>query len=151
METFFALLAFCAGNSPINGEFLVQRPVTRSFDVFFDLHLNKRLSKQPKRWWFETPLRPLWRNCNVFVSSRMTFIIDICWYLILNLWKCHPVTVTCKLLWGERKQGHWWTLNISSSNIWRKLTHCCRSLSHVCNMTRSLWTSRWFISSPLIS
>ena len=24
----------------------VQRPVTRSFDVFFDLRLNKRLSKQ---------------------------------------------------------------------------------------------------------
>ena len=29
------------------GEFPTQRPVTRSFDVFFDLRLNKRLSKQP--------------------------------------------------------------------------------------------------------
>ena len=28
------------------GEFPTQRPVTRSFEVFFDLHLNKRLSKQ---------------------------------------------------------------------------------------------------------
>ena len=45
METFSALLAICAGNSPVTGEFLTQRPVTRSFDVFFDLHLNKRLSK----------------------------------------------------------------------------------------------------------
>ena len=34
METFFALLAFCVGNSPVTGEFLSQRPVTRSFDVF---------------------------------------------------------------------------------------------------------------------
>ena len=34
------------GNSPITGEFLTQRPVTRSVDVFFDLHMNKRLSKQ---------------------------------------------------------------------------------------------------------
>ena len=38
METFFALLAICAGNSPVTGEFPSQRPMTRSFDVFFDLH-----------------------------------------------------------------------------------------------------------------
>ena len=43
METFSALLAICAGNSPVPGEFPAQRPVTRSFDVFFDLRLNKRL------------------------------------------------------------------------------------------------------------
>ena len=45
METFSALLAICAGNSPVTGEFPAQRPVTRNFDVFFDLRLNKRLSK----------------------------------------------------------------------------------------------------------
>ena len=39
METFSALLALCAGNSPISGEFPAQRPVMRSFDVFFDLSL----------------------------------------------------------------------------------------------------------------
>ena len=46
MEIFSALLAFCAGNSPVPGEFHAQRPVTRSFDVIFDLRLNKRLNKQ---------------------------------------------------------------------------------------------------------
>ena len=46
METFSALLAICAGNSPVPGEFPAQRPVTRSFDIFFDVRLNKRLSKQ---------------------------------------------------------------------------------------------------------
>ena len=46
METFSVLLAICGGNSPVTGEFPAQRPVTRSFDVFFDLRLNKRLSKQ---------------------------------------------------------------------------------------------------------
>ena len=46
-------------------EFLAQRPVTRSFDVFFDLRLNKRLSKQPWGWWFEMPSWSLWRHCNV--------------------------------------------------------------------------------------
>ena len=46
METFSALLAICAGNSPAPGEFPAQKQVTRSFDVFFDLRLNKRFSKQ---------------------------------------------------------------------------------------------------------
>ena len=55
METFSALLAICAGNSPVTDEFPAQRPVTRSFDVFFDLHPNKWLSKQSWGWWFETP------------------------------------------------------------------------------------------------
>ena len=65
METFSALLALCAGNSPVTGEFPAQGPVTRSFDVFFDLLLNIWLSKQAWGWWFETPWRPLWRHCNV--------------------------------------------------------------------------------------
>ena len=60
METFPALLAICAGNSPVPA----QRPVKRSFDVFFDLRLNKRLSKQSWSWWFETLSRPLWRHRN---------------------------------------------------------------------------------------
>ena len=64
METFSALLAICAGNSPVPGEFPAQRPVTLSFDVFFDLRLNKRLSKQSWGWWFKTLSRPLWRHSN---------------------------------------------------------------------------------------
>ena len=47
------------------GEFPAQRPVTRSLDVFFDLRLNKRLSKQPRGWWFETSSWSLWCHCNV--------------------------------------------------------------------------------------
>ena len=49
------------GNSPPPSS---QRVVTRSFDVFFDLCLNKRLSKLSRRRWFETPWRSLWRHCN---------------------------------------------------------------------------------------
>ena len=60
METFSGLLALCAGNSPVSGEFPTQRPVTRSFDVFFDLRLIKRLSKHSRCWWFETLSLPLW-------------------------------------------------------------------------------------------
>ena len=64
-EAFSALLAICAGNSPVTDEFPAQRPVTRSFDVLFDLHLNKRLSKEWRGWWYETPSRPLCRHYNV--------------------------------------------------------------------------------------
>ena len=60
METFSALL--------VPGEFPAQRPVTRSFDVFLGLHLNKRLNKQSWGWWFETLSRPLWRHSNGFTS-----------------------------------------------------------------------------------
>ena len=72
METFSVLLALCAGNSPVTGEFPAQRPVTRSFGVFFDLRLNKRLSNNRNAgdlrrhhahhditlWFSKTKLRP---------------------------------------------------------------------------------------------
>ena len=70
METFSALLAICAGNSPVSGELPAQRPVTQSFDVFFDLCPNKRLSKQPWGWWFETPSVSLWRHSNGPLDNR---------------------------------------------------------------------------------
>ena len=69
MEIFSALLAICAGNSPVPGEFPAQRPVTWSFDVSFDLCLDKRLSKQSWGWWFETLSCPLWRHCNGSLST----------------------------------------------------------------------------------
>ena len=72
----FRVTGFCvgnspvtAGNSPVNDEFPLHRPVTWSFHVFFDLCLNKRLSKQSRRWWVETPSRSLWRHCNVVPNS----------------------------------------------------------------------------------
>ena len=71
METFSALLAICAGNSPVTSEFPAQRSVTRSFVVFFDLSLNERLSKQSWGCWLETPSRPLWRHSNVIHRSAI--------------------------------------------------------------------------------
>ena len=73
METFSALLGICARNSPVTGEFPAQRPVTQSFDAFFDLRLNKRLSKQSWGWWLETPSRPLWRHHNALSDQRYTY------------------------------------------------------------------------------
>ena len=66
METFSALLAICAGNSPVTDEFPSQRPVTRGFDVSLICALNKWSSKQSWGWWFQTSSRSLWRHCNVY-------------------------------------------------------------------------------------
>ena len=57
------------------GEFPAQRPVTRSFDVFFDRRLNRRLSKQPWGWWFETPSWSLWRHRNVTTVHRRSVMV----------------------------------------------------------------------------
>ena len=68
METFSMLLSIRAGNSPVPGEF------TKARDAelwCFDLHLKKWLSKQWWGWWFETPVRPLWRHCNEVCHIRV--------------------------------------------------------------------------------
>ena len=71
---FSALLALCAENSPVTGEFPSQRPVTRGCD----LHPNKRPNKQQRRKWFETPSNSLWRHCNVLtVGWRMNTDLSV--------------------------------------------------------------------------
>ena len=95
METFSALLAICAGNSPVTGEFPAQRPVTRSFDAFFDLHLNKRLSKQSWGWWFETLSHPLLRHCNDMNSRKHSIPRPYGWAMGCLLW-----------FFGERSSYH---------------------------------------------
>ena len=126
METFSALLAICAGNSPVPGEFPAQRPVTRSFDVFFDLVLNKRLCKWSWGWWFEVQLRPLWLHCNDFTllvlklhHTKITRSIPwllMGWLLDSPGWisanvvltvsdKQLPVPYQC---WEMRENTNWW-------------------------------------------
>ena len=87
LETYSTLLAICAGILAVAGEFPSQRPVAWSFDVFFDLRLNKRLSKPSRWWWFETPSYPLWRYCNVTVFRRLfkfDFLYQSCYIFIHN-------------------------------------------------------------------
>ena len=91
METFSALLTLCEGNSLVTGEFSSQRPVTRSFDVFFDLPLNKQLSKQSWGWWFETPWRSLWPHCNVPFDA-------------VGIW-CHEDVCGLQSIFDEKRFG----------------------------------------------
>ena len=122
METFSALLALCARNSPVTGEFPAQRPVTRSFDVFFGLRLNKRLSQQSWSWWFETPSCPLWRHCNVNVAwlhLAFTKMSSIQWLKISSprhgyIDKCYEIHALvvrrAGLLWSQQDFEWRWSV-----------------------------------------
>ena len=68
---------FYEGNSPVTGEIPSQSPVTQSFDVFFDLRLNKWLSKQSKHRWFEMPPRSLWHHCNGERPKMWTYVVGV--------------------------------------------------------------------------
>ena len=78
METFSALLAICAGNSPVPGEFPGQRPVTQSFDVFFDLRLNNGWVNNREAG----DLRRCRAHYDVIVMLQKMHIILLCFYWI---------------------------------------------------------------------
>ena len=111
MATFSASLALCRGNSPVAGEFPAQRPVTRSFNVFFDLHQIKRLNKHSRGWWFDTLSRPLWRHCNEFQDHSlrlrhmgvMAFQITASLILDIVMWMTHHHS-RCKIDTMRNKQ-----------------------------------------------
>ena len=115
MGTFSALLALCAGNSP-------QRPVTQSFDAFFDLEPNKWLSNQWWDWWFETPSSLLWRHCNVHwkcwhCDSHFTRVTE-------SNWK-YASRSACNGLVPKRRQAVTWTNDDPVS--WRHIMSLCHN------------------------
>ena len=96
MEIICALLSLCAGNSPGTGEFSSQRPVTRNFDVSFDLRPNKWLSKQPRCRWFETPSRSLWRHCSDLLPKIPSSRRRVC----ILIWPANVITLLARALNG---------------------------------------------------
>ena len=105
MENFSALL--------VPGEFPAQKPVTQSFDVFFDLRQNKRLSKQSWGWWSETPSSSLWRHRNDIIWRRYAkflhqydtavwwvlaeLSLEICLSLLVCVWLGNIIKGPCYL------------------------------------------------------
>ena len=90
IETFSALLDFCTWKSSVTGEFPTQKPVTRRFDVFFDLRLNEGLSKQSWDWWFETPSTPLWRHSNGYFDLQAIFKSWLIPNILSHTWVRYP-------------------------------------------------------------
>ena len=85
-----------------------QRPVTRSFDDFLDLLLNKRLSKQSWGWWFETLPRSLWRHCN---ELRKSLLMEQVSRNYPSQW-CHTY-MAHKMGWLIGPWGNWLQSQIS--------------------------------------
>ena len=96
-----ALLAICAGNSPVPVNSPHKGQWRGAFDVLFDLRLNKRLSKQSWGWWFETQSCPLWRQCNdsstwllTMKNTHQTTTKET--WISITLWQ------GCEVLWLKR-------------------------------------------------
>ena len=100
MEISSALLALCAGNSPVTGEFRSQRPVTQSFDVFFDLRLNKLLSKQSWSWWLGhhrahyDVIVMVW--CLLTYKNWSTLVHIMAWRLFAARLLPRPMRINCE-------------------------------------------------------
>ena len=94
-------------------EFISQRPVARRFDVFSDLRLNKRLSKQSRRRWFETSSRTSWCHCNDTCALNQILICT----LVTGPFFC--------VLYAQRAQMHFKDIlktslqDWSSRRVWR--------------------------------
>ena len=115
------------------GEFPTQRPVTRSFDVCFDLRLNNQLSKQPWGWWFETPSWSLWRHCNGCTSFANWYhqiernhgaFGKMLYTFVFNTTRNSYLTTTPRFLWYQI-----WRPKVV---IWRK--ECRKCWSHILNL-----------------
>ena len=124
METFSALLAICAGNSQVSGEFPAQRPVTRSFDVFFDQRPNKRLWG----WQFdsETHSSPLWRHsneqdgCDYWTTHALKLLKHKRKYRQLTIFSSPIATRVDIIIWSHELTSYWCYLNGT-------ISHACPS------------------------
>ena len=87
MDTISALLALCEENPPVTGGFPSPRSVTRCSGIFCDLYLNKQLSKQSRRRWFDAPSRSLWRHRNVEFKISLRSLAMIVFLLVDKVFK----------------------------------------------------------------
>ena len=99
-------------NSSVTGEFPAQRPMTRSFNVIFDLCLNKRLSKQSWSLWFETPSRSLWRHWNVECMVLVPYVNSLALIVCNKKISSHNFMLNNKL-W----EIYYWLWFIYESNV----------------------------------
>ena len=115
METFSASLAFCARNSPVTGEFPSQRTVTRSFDVFFDLRLNRHLNKQSIRSHLRHPAAHY--DVTVMDADFENIESHTCWSIVRAI----DVLASSLLTWIMPLEYHNWLLIWL---LWTQLMRC---------------------------
>ena len=137
IETFPALLALGGGNSPVTGEFPSQRPVTRSFDDFFDLRLNRRFKFKFKFKMFFiasiTRERKVTSMFKVRDRTKQTECIKMNCTQIherqITLLKGYMNSYTCK-----------WYIDTSTLVCTHKMQACMRTYAHACMYTHmNVW------------
>ena len=175
----FRVTGLCARNSPVTGEFLAQRPVTQSFDGFFDLRLNKQLNKQLWGWWFETLTRSLWRHCNAdFSNRRVKYYNDVLWgmdshwrpFYLLSITAClgiqqgnilffvvtvNPLVPETEICIGKmsRHWFRWWLVACSGPSDYLNIYWLIVNVDHLLSASMCLPRTHGFISSanaPLV-
>ena len=140
-----------------------QPPVARSFNVFFDLRLNKWLSKQSWGCWFETPLVSLWLQCNVF-DSKQPILVYSDWYIALvqGAWgwhACHPHAPWTNAIYGGVPHGALLGLSLFVVHVaicwdnqepWTTISHIDRLVLERCNSSALAMELRLPCTNPLI-
>ena len=124
---------------PLCGEFTSQRSVTRSFDVFFGLGLNK----QSRRWWFETPTRSLWRHRNV---RSWPHLLEVYYRT-----RCHPFSVLEDESWPQNAPQANSSLNQRlASCVKKKMTFRSVSVFTVTNLLQSNLVRLWLWKTKFV-
>ena len=78
MDTFSALLTICAGKFTGDRWIAPSKPIDAYlWCIFLICALNKRLSKQSRGWWFETPSRSLWHHCKEMLITRHVDVYEL--------------------------------------------------------------------------
>ena len=113
----FRVTGLCERNPLVTGGFPSQRPVTRSFNVFFDLRRNKRFSKQPKRRWFETPSR----------SFDVIVMVSV-WFTVLRFVSRHLCLVCCDIAASHPKSY----LLIIANRPYYSFLEKCQPIQAIC-------------------
>ena len=92
METFFALLTVCVGNLLVTGEFPSQRPVTRSFDIVFDLHLkngwvnNRDASDLRRHRAYHDVTVMKTSETTTYITCYHAWLLVLCWSMTSVSW-----------------------------------------------------------------
>ena len=133
--TIFRVIGLWDGNPPITSGLPSQRSVTRSFDVFYHLRMNKRVSKQSRRRWFETPLCSLWRLCNApFQSYPLSCRIPVSPRLGCDHW-VSTVFIVAETKWPTFRRHFQFSISFSWMKMYAFRSICHRSLYLMVKLT----------------
>ena len=119
------------------GDFPAQRPVTRSFDVFFDRRVNKRLSKQLRGWWLETPSWSLWRHRNVYRTNYREINVYGVTTIISGI-RASSAKIHAIPYWLSDMCVYW--LAYRRLEIWKTVVHMCQVHPHAKHNARCFVT-----------